>query len=274
MHEMKISLVSDLHLEFGYQELPGGDVLILAGDIAEARSISKHHHSTKLVANSPNHQFRCSEFFAFECAKYRRVIYVMGNHEHYHGQFHKTLDLLKRLVPDNVTLLEQDYVDIDDVRFLGSTMWTDLNRNCPLTEMHLKSSMNDYRVITMKNPRNDQYHKLIPAHTRDIHIETLNYFRNHLTAEPDRKFVVVSHHAPSHLSIHPRYQHDYLGNGGYVSQLDDFILDHPQIKLWTHGHIHDPIDYLIGTTRVVANPRGYVGREDTSKFNPNLVIEV
>ena len=46
---MKVSLVSDLHLEFGYQEMPGGEVLILAGDIAEARSISKHHHSTKLI---------------------------------------------------------------------------------------------------------------------------------------------------------------------------------------------------------------------------------
>ena len=62
---MKINLVSDLHLEFGYQELPGGEVLILAGDIAEARSIKKHHHSTKvswmvLTGHFPAQSFSCT----------------------------------------------------------------------------------------------------------------------------------------------------------------------------------------------------------------------
>ena len=39
---MKIHLVSDLHLECEHQELPGGEVLILAGDIAESRTIARH----------------------------------------------------------------------------------------------------------------------------------------------------------------------------------------------------------------------------------------
>jgi hypothetical protein len=51
-------------------------------------------------------------------------------------------------------------------------------------------------------------------------------------------------------------------NGGYRSELSEFILDHPQIKLWTHGHMHDPFDYMIGTTRVVCNPRGYAGHDE------------
>jgi hypothetical protein len=64
-------------------------------------------------------------------------------------------------------------------------------------------------------------------------------------------------------------------NGGYCSNLEEFILDHPQIRLWTHGHMHDPSDYMIGETRVVCNPRGYVGYER----NPNetylaAVIEI
>jgi hypothetical protein len=38
-------------------------------------------------------------------------------------------------------------------------------------------------------------------------------------------------------------------------------MDHPEIVLWTHGHMHDPFDYMIGSTRVVCNPRGYLGHD-------------
>ena len=65
-------------------------------------------------------------------------------------------------------------------------------------------------------------------------------------------------------------------NGGYHSDLSEFILDHPQIKLWTHGHTHHPFDYVIGETRIVCNPRGYENgsySEDTG-WDPEKVIEV
>ena len=53
-------------------------------------------------------------------------------------------------------------------------------------------------------------------------------------------------------------------NGAYSSDLSDFILDHPEIKLWTHGHTHELFDYMIGSTRIVCNPRGYVNYERES----------
>jgi hypothetical protein len=84
--------------------------------------------------------------------------------------------------------------------------------------------------------------------------------------------VVVGHHAPSKASTHPRYKNEYHMNGAYSTNLDDFILDRRQIKLWTHGHTHEPFDYMIGTTRVVCNPRGYDGYEDMAdKFNLKYV---
>jgi hypothetical protein len=78
----------------------------------------------------------------------------------------------------------------------------------------------------------------------------------------DQKFVVVGHDAPSKLSTHPRYQKEEIMNGGYSSDLSEFIMDHPQIKLWTHGHTHEEFDYMIGSTRIVCNPRGYDGHEN------------
>ena len=92
----------------------------------------------------------------------------------------------------------------------------------------------------------------------------------------DRKFVVVGHHTPSFQSCHPMYGNDTLMNGGYHSDLSEFILDHPQVKLWTHGHTHHPFDYVIGETRIVCNPRGYEndGYSEQTGWNPNIVLEV
>jgi Icc-related predicted phosphoesterase len=83
-----------------------------------------------------------------------------------------------------------------------------------------------------------------------------------MLGENPNKYVVVGHHAPSKASTHPRYKTEVVMNGAYSSRLDQFILDNPQIKLWTHGHTHEEFDYTIGSTRVVCNPRGYINHED------------
>ena len=72
---------------------------------------------------------------------------------------------------------------------------------------------------------------------------------------------MITHHAPSFKSIHPNYVDQTLINGAYSSNLEQFITNRPDINLWFHGHIHHPQDYIIGETRILANPRGYDGRE-------------
>jgi Icc-related predicted phosphoesterase len=94
------------------------------------------------------------------------------------------------------------------------------------------------------------------------HWQTISYLKSVLPDLKDKKVVFVGHHTPSHQSIHDRYKKDQLMNGGYHSDLSEFILDHPQIKLWTHGHTHEPFDYMIGETRIVCNPRGYSGYDE------------
>jgi hypothetical protein len=84
----------------------------------------------------------------------------------------------------------------------------------------------------------------------------------------------VGHHAPSKGSEHLKYKHDTLMNGAYNSVLDDFIMERPQIKLWTHGHTHEDFDYMIGSTRVVCNPRGYINHEERAETFKLKYIEV
>jgi DNA repair exonuclease SbcCD nuclease subunit len=260
---MKIALASDLHLEFEDADLKnteGAEVLILSGDIMLAEDL--HNHPPTVISPYESYtelgtrQKAAQRFRAFLSRvsnEFPHVVYVAGNHEFYHGRWKASLDHLREacsLYP-NVYFLECDVKVINEVSFIGATLWTDCNKGDPLTLHALADMMNDYRVI-----RNDEhgYSKLRPAHTVYRHQQTLSYLKQVLVDLKDQKVVFVGHH---------RYKHNvhYVMNGGYHSELSEFILDHPQITLWTHGHMHDPFDYNIGTTRVVCNPRGYKGAD-------------
>lgn len=267
---MKINVISDLHLDFSDLTLPGGDVLIISGDACEAKHLKKDMYNPNMILleherkdHRPDRYYR---FFEEECKKYREVVYVMGNHEHYGFKFHKTYEHLQLNLPDHVTLLENQTHTIDDVTFVGATLWTDMNKEDSLTMFHMTSMMNDYRQITMFNEAKNVYHRLQPEKTVETFYRSRDYIKLVVESDPSKKYVVVTHHAPTKASTHPRYQQDTLMNGAYSSDLSEFILDHPQIKLWTHGHTHDPFDYMIGSTRVVCNPRGYHGFEHRAEL--------
>lgn len=270
---MFISLVSDLHLDIsGFQEMPGGDVLILAGDICEAKELGKEFHSTKSLDRKPG-AFPCYDFFHYECAKYKKVFYVLGNHEHYRGRFDKTKEFIQSMMPDNVTVLENEVVEYEGVMFMGSTLWTNLNNGDSLTMYHIKQMMNDYKVIQFHDTVKNVYHKLPPEVTFKTHVHTMQYFREMLSIHRDKPFVVITHHAPSFMSTPPRFKHEHTMNGGYASDLSEDILDNENIRVWVHGHMHDPVDYKIGETRVLSNPRGYVPYEG-DEFLPGFYFEV
>jgi hypothetical protein len=277
---MYINLMSDLHLEFADLELPGGDVLILSGDLCEAKNIKKDHYDPEMVLfeherkdRRPDRWYR---FLEEECSKkYDHTIYVMGNHEHYGFQFHKTYNYIQSQLPDNVFLLENETHIVEDVTFVGATLWTDMNKGDALTKFHVSQAMNDYREVTMFNESKNLYHRLTPDRTEQEHHNSRQYIQHVVSKNPSGKFVVVTHHAPSKMSIKPRYAGDHLMNGAYSSELGDFILDHPQIKVWTHGHTHDTFDYMIGSTRILCNPRGYAGYEMRSQeFDPGFGFDV
>ena len=272
---MNINLVSDLHLDVsGYLDLPGGEVLIIAGDACEAKAIRHDLRQIKHLSDEPQRSFPCSEFWRYECAKYKKVFYVMGNHEHYRGRFDKTYHELKEMLPANVTLLENQTEEYQGVMFMGATLWTDINNNDPLTDWELRRNMNDYRIITNRYPDRDLYYNLLPGHTAKVHEETKQYFESVLKANQSKKFVVITHHAPSFMSIHENYKNDRLMNGGYASNLEDFILDNTNITYWIHGHMHNTFNYTIGETRVLCNPRGYTPYEENNGFDVNFNFEV
>lgn len=262
---MKLAICSDLHLEFGDITLKneGADVLILGGDIMTAQELHDFKADDTKFADELTRRAtaeRYREFLARCSSEFPHVIYIAGNHEFYHGKYPDAYNYLEEECQafNNVYFLEQNKKEINDITFIGATLWTDMNRGDPVTLHAVADMMNDYRIV-----RNSEqgYTKLRPAHTLSRHRKTLAYIKQVVEADPTKKYVVVGHHAPSKKSIKPRYAEDIEMNGAYSSDLGYFIANHPQIVLWTHGHTHDQFDYYVGDTRIVCNPRGYDGWE-------------
>lgn len=261
MRDMKIKLWSDIHLEFPKSSVPierdGADVLVLAGDICVARE----------MPNFVPFFEKCAEVFP-------SVIYIAGNHEYYNGNWARTYDIMREDLSHlpNIHVLDSDSVLIGDTWFWAGTMWTDCNGMDEATMLFLADSMNDYRLVSKDGDI------LRPYDTVKEHLAQRTGLEMFLADHIGDKVVVVTHHAPSKKSHHPRYKSDVLMNGGYSTDLTYLMAAYPSIKLWVHGHTHDSFDYVEHSTRIVANPAGYPlgrnGERENPKFNPSLILEV
>lgn len=284
---MKITVCSDLHLEFGDLEIHNtdqADVLVLAGDICVAKDL-RQLDDAELPGFGNFRSERLHDFFQRACKEWRHVVYVMGNHEHYHGDFPNTVPHIRQCLGylANLHILDKECFQVDDVRFVCGTLWTDMNQEDPNTLYAIRGVMNDFRLV---------YDSREPVHFRDsdgkfqtrlghfspqsaveYHKEMLELVQEQCRLD-FRKIVVVGHHAPSKMSTHPRYKDETLINGAYSSSLDEFILDNPKIRLWIHGHTHESFDYMIGGCRVVCNPRGYIGHEDRADGYQPQTLEI
>ena len=287
--EMKIAVASDIHLEFGDLDIrnnAGANVLILSGDICVAADLDMRDRRQTEQGFARYRSERFHDFFERCTAEFPHVIYIMGNHEYYHSDFATALDDVRRKLAHlpNLYVLEREVKVIDDVTFICGTLWTDMNNSDALTLYHMRTMMNDFRVITNSTtPVNfrtqegefrTRVGKFMPEDAVTEYVKMKQYIQSVVQGNHDTKYVVVGHHAPSRLSTHEMYKNDTIMNGGYSSDMDEFIVDHPQIKLWTHGHTHHPFDYMIGETRVICNPRGYVGYEPEASNFELLTVEV
>lgn len=266
---MKIHLASDLHLEFIQRDypgerlitpVPGTDVLVIAGDIANGADA-------------------CSLFADWRAAERIPIIYVAGNHEYYGRMYAPMLQKIREgAAMNNIHFLENNSVEIDGVRFLGCTMWTDYKLETTLTQAfqmkYASEHLNDHHVIRKGR------HLFSPQDALDLHLDSRMWLKSELEKPFAGKTVVVTHHGPNLRSVHSRYAGDPL-NAAFNSDLSGLM---PNVDLWLHGHVHDGFDYQVGRCRVVANPAGYIrninysereGYEfENATFDKNMVIEI
>lgn len=246
---MRIAYCSDLHLERGPVnfELPEAQVLILAGDICVQDDLRDSFIGSKFPDSS-------REFFLNVSAKYEHVLYIPGNHEHWSGDLAKTTSGFNTWAREqgikNVVCSTRTEVLFPETRFILATLWTDMNRGSPLTMNRARGLMNDYSQIKYDTC------DLRPEDIFEINVADRKFIRENLDHP---RIIVITHHAPSVLG-HDREQSNYT-HFYHNTGLEEMIMDNPQITHWIHGHTHDAMDHVIGKTRILCNPRGYVGLE-------------
>lgn len=247
---MKIHLLSDLHLEFQDWTPPAtdADVVVLAGDI---------HLGVRGVEWAKRHFTQ-------------PVVYVPGNHEFYkHNLTTLPAKLREAAAGSVVRVLMDEAVVLDGVRFLGATLWTDfaLDGCSPEAMRAAQQEMTDYQKIRIGT----RYHRARPVDTRAAHLASRSFLKASLAQPFDGPTVVVSHHAPSRLSVAEQYRGDVL-SAAYASELDDLF--GPGANLWLHGHMHHSCEYAQQATRVACNPRGYAPKDVNPDFIGNFVISL
>lgn len=272
---MKLRILSDAHTEmWNYNKfkktlaqvlppLPSDEatVLVCAGDIG---LYAKYASTYK-------------PFFDETSKRFREVIVVPGNHSYYHstGIWGNEVEFWKdKKLPTNVHYLDNDYKIIDDVMFIGSCLWTDF-ANDPLAMWNASRKMNDYEVIRKSGGPYGASIKLQPEDTVERHRASVDFIKTALRVSKELgilKSVVVTHTAPTAMSVNKKYVGDLL-NGAYYSDLSDLILDSSPVY-WIHGHMHDYVYYLVGNTEVICNPYGYKDYEVCKKYTSNLVANV
>jgi Icc-related predicted phosphoesterase len=242
---VKLNFVNDIHLEFG--ELPenpsGSDVLVLAGDV----TIKNRVDWINEIANN-----------------FKHVVYVLGNHEFYHQNLDNTYRKTKEQLADNVYLLQNESVTLDGIAFHGTTLWSDFDQGNPLSYFHCENAVNDFRSIRADNGKS----RFTPQRAHKEH----NVAKGFLRENVKKGDVVVTHHGPTYKSLDDKHRGDDI-NGAYVSDLADLIMDLDPV-LWFHGHLHNTSDYTVGNTRVLCNPRGYVGHEINNDFDVHKFVEI
>ncbi len=120
---MRCHYMSDVHLEAQdfQHHLPGGDVLIIAGDLCHASALDPARKDPYSIKQRD----RVLRFVDEATRTFAHVIVLAGNHEHYGSVFEDTAPLLRQHL-SGVTVLEDEHIEIEDVRFFGTTLWTDL----------------------------------------------------------------------------------------------------------------------------------------------------
>jgi Predicted phosphoesterases, related to the Icc protein len=268
---MEIWTLSDLHLTLPEArsfempfEVPKADVCVVAGDVTDDLVSGLHWLAHNILPHMP-------------------VLTVLGNHEFFgHDIPSGRRKAAKIAAETGVHLLDNSSIEIGGIRFAGGTLWTDFrlfedeDEHTPLTQRacmsEAKRRFADFDEIWATEASDMRMARLFsPRDAEQLHRETVSFLDRFMFDCDGVPSVIVTHHAPSAKSIHPRFD-GMATSAAFASNMDGFISAFG-LDLWVHGHVHDSFDYQIGRSRVMCNPRGYAASPNPD-FQASMICTV
>jgi DNA repair exonuclease SbcCD nuclease subunit len=238
---------SDVHTEqykaskratFETEIIPMSPYLILAGDIGDPSSQAY------------------GEFLSMLSPKYKYIFLISGNHEHYGHTFIETHNMIQQITDPlvNIIYLNNDLYHIPDtdITVFGATFWSSIK---PEEEGTVKTFIMDYRRIP----------GFTPQKSCEFNQESRKILQSTLNAFPDKQFIVISHHLPSHSLVNVKYLSSNM-NSAYATDIEEAY--NPNIKAWVSGHTHTPIQ----RGKFYVNPIGYPGENKDKNFNRTFTV--
>ena len=183
---------------------------------------------------------------------------------------------------DKALFLSNSTTEYKGIIIIGSTLFTDFalygEKHIEEAMAYAKKYMNDFRYpmvsgrrdynltpegwqIKMIRKVDSKVRQFTPQDHAYFFHHSFNFIKEKVMEYKHKPIIVVTHHAPSPYSISPEYEGSML-NPAFASNLNKYIVEHPQIRLWCHGHVHNTFDYILGQTRVICCPFGYNNEND------------
>ena len=284
---MKICVVSDIHMEIG--GFPGktkyldGDVLVIAGDLT--KSIYFYEKANE-YPNLKKGMLDIKKLERYWFPKFKKIYYVMGNHEHYGNVFKYSANMIEKYFEGtNVKILDNSSELYEGILFIGSTLWTDFDKKNICKMQDAETFMRDYEYITRvplreltyverNHPKpHIKYGMMTADFIYDEHIRSVGTIRQLLENNKEVPTVVITHHAPS-LRCQNVQRHGTNMIHAYCSDLEPLIEENSQIKLWISGHTHDNHDFMVGETRLLSNQHGYINYENQARYFRPKTVEI
>lgn len=248
---MKIQIVSDLHLEFAenkgrFKVNKKADLLIIAGDLGCG-------HDRQLD-------------FIKSVSSQVPTILILGNHDPMWSTLKETKEFWNNVDLKGFYFLDNQTIEINGIHFIGSTLWSDLNKD-PVNSLYIMKNIADYKAIYK-----DEAHKSFVniSDLQDEFEKSLEFVNEELQKSYPRK-VLITHHLPTYASVSEKYLTS-RANAAFATDLTNMLLYSTGLELCAHGHTHETLNYKLGDLHVVCNPLGYP--HENNQYTNNFLIEI
>ncbi len=219
-------------------------VLILAGDIS-------------------NHRSHWEWLGLHMAERFKHVILIAGNHEHYGHDLadwdvwakKAEAEIRKESKNGNISISwnsDVNWIEVGGVNYLFSTLWTKPSEIMKAIPNPRYADF--YQVSNNKENRQFSYDDMERMYLRQSAAfeKGMQIIRQ---KDPNAKIVIATHHPPLQDFLDPKYARGPL-DSLFAADCSKMLRDIAP-TIWAFGHTHYAVDRYLGDTRYINNPVGY-----------------